>query len=61
MLSYPRNRRWRPIGLGDVRDATLSGPVFPNLWYANPWGYAAYRLRVRENNIGNGGKQKKKS
>jgi hypothetical protein len=34
--------------------------VVPNLWYAYPWGYAADRLWVRENNIGNGGKHKKK-
>jgi hypothetical protein len=33
--------------------------VDPNLWYAYPWGYAADRLEVRENNIGNGVKHKK--
>jgi hypothetical protein len=35
-------------------------PVVPNLWYSYPWGYAADRLRVRKNNIGNGGKHQKK-
>jgi hypothetical protein len=34
--------------------------VVPNLWYAYSWGYAADRLGVRENNIGNGGKHQKK-
>jgi hypothetical protein len=34
--------------------------VVPNLWYAYPWGYAVERLGVYENNIGNGGKKKKK-
>jgi hypothetical protein len=30
-----------------------------NLWYAHPWVYAADRLGVHENNIGNGGKRQK--
>jgi hypothetical protein len=34
--------------------------VVPNLRYAHPWGYAADRLWVKENNIGNGGKHQKK-
>jgi hypothetical protein len=34
--------------------------VDPNLWYAYNWGYAADRLGVRENKIGNGGKLQKK-
>jgi hypothetical protein len=34
--------------------------VVPNLWYGYSWGYAADRLGVRENNIGNGAKKKKK-
>jgi hypothetical protein len=38
----------------------LSRPEVPNLWYAYFWGYAADRLWVRENNIGNGGKNKNK-
>jgi hypothetical protein len=37
-----------------------SRAVFPNLWYPYPWGYAANRLGVRENNIGNDGKHQKK-
>jgi hypothetical protein len=32
----------------------------PNLWYVYLWGYAAVRLGVCENNIGNGGKHHKK-
>jgi hypothetical protein len=38
----------------------LYRPVVPNLWYAYSWEYAADRLGVPENNIGNGGKQQKK-
>jgi hypothetical protein len=34
--------------------------VVPNLWYAYPWGYAADRLGVSENNIGIGGKHQTK-
>jgi hypothetical protein len=34
--------------------------VVPNLWYGYPWGNAADRFGVRENNIGNGGKHPKK-
>jgi hypothetical protein len=37
-----------------------SRAVVPNLWYAYPWRYAADRLGVCENNIGNGEKHKKK-
>jgi hypothetical protein len=44
----------------DVEDPTASRPVVPNLWYVYPWGYAADRLRVHENNIGNGRKHQKK-
>jgi hypothetical protein len=29
-------------------------------WYVYPWGYAADRFGVRENNIGIGGKTKKR-
>jgi hypothetical protein len=32
--------------------------VVPNMLYAYPLEYAAYRLVVRGNNIGNGGKKK---
>jgi hypothetical protein len=34
--------------------------VVPSLWYAYPWEYTADRLGVREKNIGNGIKHKKK-
>jgi hypothetical protein len=34
--------------------------VVPSLWYVYPWEYAADRLGVHENNIGNGGKRQKK-
>jgi hypothetical protein len=37
----------------------LSTPVVSNLCYAYPWGYAADRLGVVENNIGNAGKHTK--
>jgi hypothetical protein len=43
-----------------VRDTTLSRPVVLNLSYTHPWGYAVDRLGVHENNVGNGGKHKKK-
>jgi hypothetical protein len=41
--------------------AAWSKAVVPNLWYAYSWGYAADRLGVHENNIGNGGKHQKKN
>jgi hypothetical protein len=47
------------IYLPHVEDR-CSRPVVPKLWYAYPWGYTAYQLGLRENNIGNGGKHKKK-
>jgi hypothetical protein len=42
------------------RFSEWSRPVVPNLWYEYPWGYAADRLVVRQNNIGNGQKHQKK-
>jgi hypothetical protein len=36
-----------------------SNAIDPDLWYTYPWGYAADRLGVRENNIGNGKKHQK--
>jgi hypothetical protein len=39
----------------------VTGTVALNLWNAYPWGYAADRLRVRENNIINAENTKKRS
>jgi hypothetical protein len=41
-------------GYGEAIEALSHRPVVSNLWYA------ADRLEVRENNIGNGGKHQKK-
>jgi hypothetical protein len=37
----------------DVSVFRSSTPVVTNLWYTYHWGYAADRLGVRENKIGN--------
>jgi hypothetical protein len=44
----------------DTANRRTHRTVVPNLRYAYPWGYAADRLGLRENNIGNGEKHPKK-
>jgi hypothetical protein len=38
----------------------IPGKGVPNVWHEYPWEYAADRLRVCKNNIGNGGKHQEK-
>jgi hypothetical protein len=54
--------RGRFVGLTSLPPSVsrLSRPVVLNLWYEYPWRYAEARLWVRDNNIGNGRKHKKK-
>jgi hypothetical protein len=34
--SYPHNRRWRPMGMGDVKDSRLSRPGVGNCFGSGP-------------------------
>jgi hypothetical protein len=64
LRSYFREKVADPVkdtaeGIRHVDHVASSIPVVPNLWYAYLCWYAADRLGLRENNIGNGGKHKK--
>jgi hypothetical protein len=42
--SYPYNRPWSPIGLWNVEDPTLSGPVTFYPGYAYPGGTLRHQM-----------------